>query len=452
MNITLITPQSDLYKRKGIFNKSLRYAPLTMTTLAALAPKEVNPKFTLIDEGVEDLNLDTIDADLAGITCITPTAYRTYKIADTLRKKGIKVVIGGVHATLMPNEVMRHADAIVMGYADTAWPALLKDFKKGKLKKKYVQEKNFIFRDVPEPRRDLLKENGYLTINTVQASRGCPYHCLFCVVPVTWPGIYYRPVKEVIAEIEKLEGDTFLFLDLSPMEDTRYVKELFRELIPLKKKWGGLSTINIAKDREKLKLASQSGCRGLLIGYESVMPQTISEIGKPFNNPQDYLKYTKLLHDHGIAINACFVLGLDGDDKSVFERTVEYVIKAAIDLPRFSVVTPFPGTPFFYRMKKNNRLLHEDWRYYTGQNVVINPKQMRPDELQEGLFWTWKNTYSISSISKRIFASSAAHSKTVFSLLAMANLGYRFYSKFLPKCVPVPCEVNPWRTAVSPVN
>lgn len=436
-----------MYKKRGIFRQSLRYAPLTMTTLAALAPKELKAEFTLLDEGVEELDLDSINADLVGITCITPTAHRTYQIADALRKRGITVVIGGVHPTLMPNEVKRHADAIVTGYADTTWPMLLKDFKKGKMKKVYVQEKDFKFQNTPEPRRDLLKKNKYFTINTVQASRGCPYRCLFCVVPVTWPGYFFRPVKEVIAEIEKLEGDTFVFLDLSPMENTAYVKELFRELIPLKKKWAALSTINIAKDREKLELAAKSGCRGLLIGYESVMPQTISEIGKPFNNPKDYIKWTKILHDHGIAVNACFVLGLDGDDKSVFERTVEYVLKSAIDLPRFSVATPFPGTPFFWQMKKAKRLLHEDWRYYTGQNVVIKPNRMTAEELQEGLFWTWKKTYSLSSIAKRIINSSASRSKIVLSMITLANLGYRYYSKLLPKYVPVPCEITPWNTA-----
>lgn len=437
-------PQSDLYSRTGIFKRTLRYAPLTLTTLAALIPKELEAEVKIIDEGVETLDIDKIDADLVGITVITGTSHRAYEIARQLKERSITVVLGGVHPTLVPNEVQKHADTIVTGYAERTWPQLLRDFSKGKLKKRYNQEKNFVFENMPTPRRELLKKNGYITTNTVQASRGCPYHCQFCVVGVAWPGYYFRPVKEVIAEIEKLNSNHFLFLDLSPMENGPYIKELFRELIPLKKKWGGLSTINIAKDREKLELAAKSGCRGLLIGYESVIPQTISAIGKPFNNPDEYLKWTKLIHEYGIAINGCFVFGLDGDDTSVFERTAEYVEKAAIDLPRFSAATPFPGTPFFKMMKSANRLLHENWRYYDVQHVVIKPKKMTPEQLQEGLLWTWKKIYSISSIVKRIARSEATHSPEGLILASLANFGYRFYSRGLPKMIPVPCEIEPW--------
>src|SRR5947207_7466216 len=191
-------PQSEMYRKRGIFSKSLRYAPLTLTTLAALVPEELNAEIRLIDEGVEDFNIDTVDADIIGITCITANAPRVYELARQLRDMGVTVVIGGVHPTLAPDEVQEHADAIVVGYAEQTWPQLLRDFAAGKMQRRYEEGPGYRFANVPEPRRDLLKKDGYLTINTVQAVRGCPYKCNFCVVPVAWPGYLHRPVREVI--------------------------------------------------------------------------------------------------------------------------------------------------------------------------------------------------------------------------------------------------------------
>lgn len=442
-------PQSEIYRKGGIFSRSLRYAPLTLTTLAALVPQELEAEIRIIDEGVEALDPESIAADLAGITCITPTAHRVYDIAAKLRARGVKVVIGGVHPTLVPDDAQPHADAVVTGYAERSWPRLLRDFAAGKLKARYDEGADYRFENVPLPRRDLLKKNGYVTINTVQAVRGCPYKCNFCVVPAAWPGYLHRPIPEVIAEIEKLEGKTFLFLDLSPIEDARYIKRLYRELIPLKKRWGGLATIRIAKDPEMLDLAEKSGCGGLLIGIETLSATSVLHINKPFNKPDEYLEAVRILHDHGIAINGCFVLGLDGDDASTFERTVEFVDKAAVDLPRFSVATPFPGTPLFRQLQAEGRLLTTDWRFYGGQNVVYRPRNMSVDELQEGLRWTWRQAYSASSIVRRIARSGASRSARVLSTTFFANLGYSVYARLLPDYLPMPCEIDPWEEPLS---
>ena len=445
MKITLLMPQSPLYRKRGIFSKALRYAPLTLTTLAALVPEELNAEIRIIDEGVEQLNIEAIDADIVGITCITPNAPRVYDLSRQLREMGITVVIGGVHPTLVPDEAQPHADAIVVGYAEQSWPQLLRDFAAGKMQSRYDEGPGYRFANVPEPRRDLLKREGYITINTVQAVRGCPYKCNFCVVPVAWPGYLQRPVQEVIREIERLEGDTFLFLDLSPIENPTYIKQLYRELIPLKKRWGGLSTIRIARDREMLKLAAQSGCGGLLIGFESVSPATIKQMRKGFNKPEDYSEAVKIIHDHGIALNGCFVFGLDGDDKGIFERTVEFVNKAAIDLPRFSIATPFPGTPLYRQLQAQGRILIKDWTYYGGQNVVFQPQNMTVEELQAGAQWAWRQVYSLPSILRRVAGSAASRSGLVLKTSLLANIGYTKYARLLPDYIPVPCEVEPWR-------
>lgn len=445
MKIALIMPHGRIHRNSGIFGRALRYAPLTLTTLAALVPKELNPEITIIDEGIEDLDLDRIEADIAGITCITGTAYRAYRISHALQRKGIKTVLGGVHPTLVPDEAEQFADSIVTGFAEYTWPQLLRDFSEGNMRRRYCQGHDFVFANMPEPRRDLLKRKAYITLNTIQATRGCPWRCNFCVVPVTWPGYYHRPIPEVIAEIERLEGNSFLFLDLSPIENPVYIKQLYRELAPLKKRWGGLATMAIARDEEMLRLASRSGCRGLLLGIESVSEETIKRMGKKgLNSPQQYIKEIKKLHDHGIAINGCFVLGLDGDTKDTFERTIEFVDKAAIDLPRFSIPTPFPGTTLYWQLKKENRLLHECWTLYDTQHVVFQPERMSAEELQEGLLWTWKQAYRLPSVIRRIVGSGASwKSLIVPSTSVSANFAYRFLAKYLPEFALVSCENNP---------
>ncbi len=440
MKIVLIMPHGQAHRKGGIFGKALRYAPLTLTTLAAEIPAELNAEIQLIDEGVEDLMIDKIEADLVGITCITGTSYRAYEIADQLRHREIPVVLGGVHPTLLPDEAQQHADAVVTGYAEESWPQLLRDFSRNQLRSRYEQNAQMKLQSVPEPRRDLLDKSKYITMNTVQAVRGCPWKCSFCVVPVAWPMYLHRPIPEVIREIERLEGREFLFLDLSPIEDPTYIKQLYRELIPLNKRWGGLATMQIARDDEMLALAARSGCRGLLLGIESVMPESIRRIGKKkLNSTKDYLLGIKKLHDHGIAINGCFVLGLDGDDESVFERTVEFVDRAAIDLPRFSVATPFPSTAMYRQLKANHRLLHEDWRYYDVQHVVYQPEQMSPERLETGLHWTWEQAYRLPSIIHRLSHSRAALSPLMLRLLP-ANVAYRFFARLLPEFAMTSCE------------
>lgn len=446
MKILLLMPQGPKYRRNGgHFSRYLRYAPLTLSTLAALVPEELNASIRCIDEGVEDFDPLTCDEyDVVGITCITGTSPRVYEFSKILRSRGMTVILGGVHPTLCPEESKAEADSIVTGYAEESWPQALRDVRDGKLKDHYRQSRMYQFASVPEPRRDLLNKKGYFTMNTVQAVRGCPHKCNFCVVPVAWPQYLQRPIREVVAEIEKLEGDTFLFLDLSPTEDKKYIMKLWSEIAPLKKKWGGLSTIRIARDPEMLALASKSGCRGLLVGIESITPETLAHMKKGFNRPNEYIEAMKKFHDHGIAINGCFVFGLDSDTPDIFEKTLEFVMKTGVDLPRFAVATPFPNTPLFHDLKNQGRLINTDWQYYDGQHVLFRPKQMTVEQLHEGVRWTWKHAYSVPSVVRRIMKSAASRQMSIFKSMVLANLGYTVYSKFLPAFMPVPCENKPW--------
>jgi radical SAM superfamily enzyme YgiQ (UPF0313 family) len=428
VKIVLIMPRGALYRReKGVFRRPIRYAPLTLTTLAALVPPEIGAEIEIIDEGVQSLP-DDIQADLVGITAITGTSVRAYAIADRLRAKGIPVIIGGVHATLNPEEASQHADAVVTGFAEQSWPQLLRDFTaKGKMDRLYRQSPDFVLSGFPVARRDLLKRRGYITVHTMQATRGCINQCDFCIVPVAWgQKMYLRPVKEVVEELAQIGSRDVLFVDVSPIEDKRYAKELYRAMIPLKMRWMSPSTMKMADDDELLELAARSGCKGLLVGFESVSQQTLKGMGKAFNYVDKYRNQVQKLHEHGIAIQACFVFGFDTDDKSVFERTVEFADKLRLDLPRYTVYTPFPGTPIFRKLDDEHRIVERNWSFYDAQHVVFQPKLMSPGELQQGLYWAWENSYTAGSMFRRL---SGAHCLLQYAI--PANLAYRFYGHSL---------------------
>jgi radical SAM superfamily enzyme YgiQ (UPF0313 family) len=428
MRIQLLSPAGEIHRGStGIFKTALRYAPLTLTTLAALVPEELHAEITIQDEGVQPLNLD-FEAELVGITAITGTAQRAYQIANELRARGHTVVIGGVHATLLPEEAAQHADAIVIGYAEKSWPQLVRDAAAGgPLEKRYYQPTDRRLQ-VPIARRDLLQKKKYATVNSIEATRGCPHRCDFCAVPAAWPNIYaHRPVQEVIAELESFTKKHALFIDLSPVEDIAYAKALYRAMIPLGMRWVGLATTRIAEDAELLSLAAKSGCKGLLIGFESISQDTLNETHKGFHAADEYAEIVKRLHDHGIGIQGCFVFGFDSDDEHVFERTVEFVDRTRIDLPRYAVVTPFPGTALFRRLQAQGRLLHENWSLYDVEHVVFQPANMSPEQLQEGLEWTWRQSYGWQSLATRVLGAPWS----ILPLWLSLNLGYRYYARHL---------------------
>ena len=429
MKVQVLLPAGEIHRNTtGIFKRSLRYAPLTLTTLAALVPEELEIDLTIQDEGVKPLDLD-FEADLVGISCITGTAQRGYAIADRLRKRGITVVFGGVHATLLPDEAAQHADAVVIGYAEQTWPDLLRDFARGQLKPRYFKPTGRSLAGIPHARRDLLDRKKYSTINSIEATRGCPHKCDFCAVPAAWANTYaHRPVEEVVAELATFEGRHALFIDLSPVEDVAYAKSLYRAMIPLRIRWVGLATTRIAEDEELLRLAAQSGCKGLLIGFESVSQATLNETHKTFHTADMYAEIVKRLHDHGIGIQGCFVFGFDNDDETVFERTVEFVDRSRIDLPRYAVMTPFPGTGAFRQLEAQGRLLHKNWSLYDVEHVVFEPRKMSAERLQEGLEWAWRQSYSWKSIAQRFLGAPPS----VWPLWVSLNLGYKYYAKHLP--------------------
>jgi len=403
----------------------MRYAPLTLTTLASLVPPELNADVRIIDEGVDDIP-DDLDADLVGISAITGTAPRAYEIAARLRSRGVKVVIGGVHPTLMPEEAMANADSTVVGYAEESWPALLRDFAAGRMARRYDQSPTLSLANLPFPQRELFDTSLVNVAHTLEATRGCIYQCEFCVVPAAWGKPLQKPVADVVADIRQMRAKRLIFLDLNLIADSAYAKELFTALIPLKVQWGGLATTTIAWDDELLDLAARSGCRGLLIGFESLNQASLLETKKAFNMRRSYYEVVRKIRERKIALMGCFVFGFDHDSISTFDETVDFVLESKMDLPRYAIAVPFPGTALYKRLKAEGRITTENWSLYDGQHVVFEPKLMSPGDLLERTRKAWKKTYSYRSIVRRL-----AGSRTRLPISIPANLGYRFYANHL---------------------
>jgi radical SAM superfamily enzyme YgiQ (UPF0313 family) len=352
MIIELISPGIRDPRNIG---KSFHLPQISLALLASITPHDIDISIT--DEIVSPINYDN-KIDLVGITVNTETAIRAYQIADEFRSRGIPVVLGGIHPRVAPHEAIKHADSLVLGEAEDLWPQLLKDFKNTDLKKIYRIKKYPNLKKYPLPKRDLLDRSKYDTINLVQTSRGCPYSCHFCTVSAQYgKGIRFRPIDNVIAEIESLENNEIFFVDDNLIGRKDYAKQFLNRLIPLNKNWIGQTSIAVSDDEDFLKLLYESGCRGLFIGFETTSITSLNEVGKTQNIRHDYLTEIKKFHDNGISILGSFIVGFDSDDSSCFERLLEFVHKSKIDVIDISTLTPFPGTLLYKRELFEGRIL-----------------------------------------------------------------------------------------------
>lgn len=426
MKIAFLAPAGAMHRHNGNFGRSLHYAPLTLTTLAALVPEELNAEVVIYDETAGKIPLD-IDAQIVCITCITGTSMRCYAYGDYFRSIGKTVVLGGVHPTMLPDEAQEHADVVMTGFSEQTFPQMLMDYKNGCLKNRYVQGQDYTIENRVIPRRDLLNKKKYITLNSIEAVRGCSLPCTFCAYPAAFgKTLYKRPVKEVMAEIEMFKSKEVLFPDVNLIADRSYAIELFTAMIPLKRHWYGLVTSSVGIDDELINIFEKSGCSGLLIGFESVSQSSQSFIKKGVNKVLEYGELMKKLHNAGILVQGCFAFGGDDEDKTVFEKTVEMVIKTKIDLPRYSILTPFPKTQLYSQLEKENRIVERNWAMYDVEHCVFKPSKMTKEELENGLEWAWRETYKYSSIYKRL---GILNPKPIIAY--MVNMGYRNYANKL---------------------
>lgn len=390
-----------LSRYRGFLSSSIQhnYFPksLSILILAALTPKEHTVE---LREGANDeIDLNG-DHDLVGISCITPTALFAYDIADEFRRRGKTVVLGGWHPSALPEESKQHADSIVVGEAEELWPQLLKDFENGQLKPFYKQERIVDAKVIPVI--DSFPGSSF----QIQATRGCPTGCEFCCMTnAKYRNHFrYRPIENVIREIHELSTINFIFCDNSLTNNPNYTKSLFLKMKNLGKKFIAMGNINIlSRDQELLQLAKEAGCIGWYIGFESIKQESIDEIGKTTNKVEDYLDAVEKIHDNNMIIIGAFVFGFDTDTKSVFENTYNFVNDAEIDVPDPLILTPFPGTPLYNRLKKENRILTENWSLYDLEHVVFEPKNMSPEELSYNAINLYKKFFSNKNILKRVF-------------------------------------------------
>jgi radical SAM superfamily enzyme YgiQ (UPF0313 family) len=344
---------------------------------------------------------------------------RAYRIADTFRRRGVKVVMGGMHVSSLPDEALEHCDAVLVGEAEELWPQLLADFEHGSMKRLYRHENGLpSLAGQPRANWDFYHGRGksYLPVHFVETTRGCPLDCEFCAVTNAFGGQFRnRPAEEVVAELQSLRKFTgpltlqncVFFVDDNIIGNRAYAKEFLARIADLKLNWFSHASMNIANDPEILKLCERSGCRGLFIGFETLSSATMKAIGHKPNRPQNYMDVISKIHDHGIGIDASFVFGFDNDDEGVFDRTIDFVLRAKIEIPYFSILTPYPGTRLYNRLRAEGRLLTEDWTSYDTSHVVFRPKTLAPDALFDGYLRAWKECFSWSAIWQRLRGTTA---------------------------------------------
>jgi radical SAM superfamily enzyme YgiQ (UPF0313 family) len=376
--------------------------------LAALTPTEHT--VTIVDE-VFAADDTSEDMDLVGITVMTDLALRAYQIADAYRKRGIKVVIGGIHATVLPGEALQHADAVVVGEAEIVWRKLLSDATSGNLQKLYRADTVANLTGMPVPRRDLYPKRSsgsYIPLTTgIETGRGCPFNCEFCSTGSVMGRQYrMRPTAEVIAEIASAGNSNLFLVDDALAVNRPAARRLFEEMIPLGLKWAGQGYVALAEDLDLLRLMKRSGCVGLLVGFESVQKDPAGGMPKITNLHIDFEEAVRRFHGEGIALLGAFIFGFDQQTPEVFDQTFEFSLKNRLDAVELRILTPFPGTRLYSRLLKEGRMHKPDWwlHGYPADTLLFLPKGMTPDQLVDGFVRLNRQIYSVGAIFKRFFA------------------------------------------------
>jgi len=399
---------------------AFRFPSLSLASIAAVTPLDWD--IELCDDHSEKVNFNT-DADIIAITAMTPQAPRAYEIADSFRHTGKTVVMGGFHASNMPDEALTHADAVVVGEGEIVWPQLLRDFVNGSLKNIYKTGSLMSMADIPVARREIFKDKGYLLTNTIQTTRGCPFDCEFCSVTAFYGRNYRkRPVDLVLAELQELrKSNSFIFfVDDNIVADRKYSLELFNGMKQMDFKWLSHAPIDFAGDQELMRAAGESGCVGMFVGFESLSQESLAAMGKVTNRAQSFLDNASKFRDNGIGILGSFVLGYDGDTPDIFPKILRFCEDARLEAAIFPLLTPYPGTTVRKRLAEEGRIISNDWRNYDMEHINFLPRGMTIAQLQEGYDWLNRSFYSFSSMYKRIF--KLHRSVQVF---APMNIGFR---------------------------
>jgi radical SAM superfamily enzyme YgiQ (UPF0313 family) len=398
--------------------------PINLPLIAGLTPENFEVK--IIDENITDIDFNETP-DIVGITGMTAVINRAYEIADIYRKRGTKVILGGIHVSMLPDEAMQHADAIVVGEVENVWHTLLKDFENNQLKTMYKGTAYDLSNGNGLIKRGLINKKSYSMPNPIMTSRGCPHNCSYCSVTQFY-GYRFRhmPVDAVIREIKSLDDKWIGFIDDNIYGDIKHAKELFKKMKPLGVKWVGQGDMRIARNPELLELARESGCEWLFMGIETISTDNLKSIHKSFNMGDQYKEAIAKIKSSGIKVFGSFIFGLENDDEGVFDRTVQFGIDNKLDGANFYILTPFPGTELFGQMEKEGLLLHKDWSKYDANHVVFRHKKLTSQQLLDGLVYAYKKFYSVPSIMKRVVYPR----KDILQVLALNTMRRLSGSKF----------------------
>jgi len=397
-----------------------KFPTLSLASLAAVTPQGWDVCFH--DDAIRATDFDT-DADLIALTAMTAQATRAYQLADAFRSRGKTVVMGGFHASNLPDEALQHVDSVVVGEGELAWPQLLADFQAGCLQRIYRAESLIDTTLIPPARREIFKGSGHLFTNTIQTTRGCPFDCEFCSVTAFYGRKYRkRPVEQVLAELQELrKANSFVFfVDDNIVADRRYSLPLFEGMKGMGLKWLSHAPIDFAEDQELLKAAGESGCVGMFVGFESLNQDSLAAMGKVTNKAASYKSYAQQFRDNGIGILGSFVMGCDGDTPAVFEQTLRFCEDARLEAAIFPILTPYPGTKVRQRLEAEGRIISNNWQDYDMEHVTFQPRGMTVQELQDGYDQACRSFYSWGSIYRRLF--KLHRSVQVFGPM---NIGFR---------------------------
>jgi radical SAM superfamily enzyme YgiQ (UPF0313 family) len=341
--------------------------------------------------------------EVLGITVHLTFARRAFELADWYRRRGSKIILGGLHVLSCPEECAPHGDAIALGDGVQLWPQILADVESGRLRERYHAAYESDYNDDPAPRRSLLPRKSFLTTTSLIATRGCHNRCGFCYLATDGLRMPYRvrdPAR-IAAEFVADDQPYAVFIDNNLGSRRDYLRSLCHALRPLEKIWSAAVTIDITDDAALVREMALAGCTGVFVGFESLSDENLLAARKKTPKTADYARRVRMLHDNGIQVNGSFVLGFDHDREDVFARTAEWIEENRLECATFHILTPYPGTPLFRQMESANRLLHREWSLYDTAHAVFRPKHMTPEELEQGYQWIYRRLFSHASIWRR---------------------------------------------------
>jgi radical SAM superfamily enzyme YgiQ (UPF0313 family) len=408
MKIKMILPA--LTEAKSPFWRPIKYSlfpPLGLATLAGYLNNDDD--ITIQDEHVESLDLDD-EPELVVIQVYITSAYRAYELADHYRQKGAHVALGGLHVTSLPEEAARYADTIFLGPGEDTWPAFMADFRAGCPGKVYRSTVRTLV-GLPKTRRDLIKRHLYLVPNSIVVSRGCPHTCDFCYKDAFFKGgksFYTQTVDDALAEIERLPGRHLYFLDDHLFGHPRFATALFEGMRGMGRLWQAAGTVQSVLRPGLLEKAAESGLRSLFVGFETLNLVNLRAQHKYQNLNRDYSAAIRRLHDLGVMINGSFVFGMDDDDETVFDHTVEWAIEQGLETATFHILTPYPGTVLYQRLAAQGRITSHNWDLYDTRHVVYRPTRMAAETLAQGYWRAYRDFYQWGSILKGAWTKETA--------------------------------------------